>query len=180
MHELIFKASDFAKNAHDSIQHKRKYTNEPYWVHPERVANIVAEVTDDAAIIAAAWLHDVIEDVAPLNENYNAVAILHEFGEQVLQLVLEVTDVSKPEDGNRCTRKAIDRAHLAKASKQGKLIKLADLIDNALDISQHDPGFAKVFKKEVALDLPYLRLGNEKLFNRLQILIQTDQHRFIP
>lgn len=168
---LIEKAKLFARAAHDSINHKRKYTNEPYWVHPERVADIVSSVTNDEEIIAAAWLHDVLEDVAPNNADFNADAIARELGERVLQLVLEVTDVSKLEDGNRATRKLIDRAHLARASDRGKLIKLADLIDNLIDISKHDPGFSIIFKKEVALDLPYLSSGNSRLYERVRELI---------
>lgn len=169
--DVVKRAESFAKAAHDSIDQRRKYTGEPYWVHAERVANIVASVTDDAAIIAAAWLHDVIEDVAPINANFDEKAIKRELGESVLRLVLEVTDVSKPQDGNRATRKAIDRKHLARASKEGKLIKLADLIDNAIDISKHDPGFAKVFRKEAVLDLPFLAMGNKQLYEKLQKLL---------
>lgn len=63
--------------------------------------------------------------------------------DRVLQLVLEVTNVSKLDDGNRAARKIIDRKHLMKASEDGKLIKLADLIDNVMDISKNDPGFLR-------------------------------------
>lgn len=171
MNELIEKAKEFAIKAHNSITHKRKYTDEPYHVHPERVAKLVATITSDEEVIAAAWLHDVLEDVAPKNLNFNENTIRQLFGDRVLQLVLEVTDVSKPENGNRAKRKAIDREHLAKASDDGKTIKLADLIDNIIDISEHDPNFAKVFKKEAALDLPYLQAGNKKLYDRLRHLL---------
>lgn len=172
---MIKKAKNFAKAAHNSINHKRKYTGEPYWAHLERVAQIVATVTDNEAVIAAAWLHDVLEDVTPVNPDFNELAIQREFGDHVLQLVLEVTDVSNSQDGNRATRKAIDRAHLAQASNEGKLIKLADLIDNTIDITQNDPGFAKVFRKEVALDLSYLKTGNQTLYLKLnQLLSEID------
>lgn len=171
---LIERAKIFAMNAHNSIAHKRKYTNEPYYVHPERVAKLVATVTVDAEVIAAAWLHDVLEDVAPKNENFNEDAIRQSLGERVLQLVLEVTDVSKPEDGNRAKRKAMDREHLANASNDGKTIKLADLIDNCIDISKHDPHFAKVFRKEAALNLPYLKTGNKQLYDSLKKLLLAE------
>lgn len=171
INNLLEKAKEFAINAHNSIAHKRKYTNEPYHVHPERVANLVATVTSDPEVIAATWMHDVLEDVAPKNSDFNADAIRDAFGDRVLQLVLEVTDVSRPEDGNRAKRKAIDREHLAQASADGKTIKLADLIDNIIDISQHDPNFAKVFKKEAMLDLPFLESGNDILYKRLSDLL---------
>ena len=69
-------------------QQKRKYTGEPYVVHCEGVARIVAEYTSDAEVIAAATLHDVLEDteVTPA-EMQNA------FGQRVTLLVIEVTDV---------------------------------------------------------------------------------------
>ena len=168
-------ARQFTIAAHDSVQHKRKYTNEPYHVHPERVANLIASVTDDAEIIAAAWLHDVLEDVAPKNPAFNADTIEVTFGKRVLQLVLEVTDVSKPEDGNRATRKAIDREHLSQASRDGQTIKLADIIDNYIDISAHDAHFARVFKREAKLILPLLQAGDQTLFARLKQLLYTNQ-----
>jgi len=171
--EFLEKAKQFTIAAHDSINHRRKYTDEPYWVHPERVAKLVSDFTKDDAVIAAAWLHDVLEDVAPTNANFNAAAIQREFGSRTLELVLEVTDVSKPEDGNRAARKAIDRAHLTKASNDAKLIKLADLIDNIIDITKNDPGFARVFRKEVLLVLPYLESGNQQLYLELKELLEA-------
>lgn len=165
------KAEKFAREAHGSVAHRRKYTDEPYHVHPERVAKLVATVTSDAEVIAAAWLHDVLEDVSPKNSKFNEIAIRQLFGDRVLQLVSEVTDVSKLENGNRAKRKSIEREHLAKASDDGKTIKLADLIDNIIDISEYDPNFAKVFKKEAVLDLQYLQAGYTHLYNRLRQLL---------
>jgi hypothetical protein len=65
-------------------------------------------------------------------------------------LVVELTDVSKPEDGNRAKRKAIDAERLSQASRDAQIVKLADLIDNSDDIEANDPSFAKVFLKEKA------------------------------
>src|ERR1700733_11171850 len=98
INNLLEKAEEFAIQAHGSIAHKRKYTDEPYYVHPERVAKLVATVTSDIEVVAAAWLHDVLEDVAPKNSNFNVDAIFKSFGDRVLHLVLEVTDVSKLEN----------------------------------------------------------------------------------
>lgn len=170
---LINKAKQFAIQAHDSIQHRRKYTDEPYHVHPERVAKTLASINTDDATIAAAWLHDVLEDVAPLNADFDETAIREQLGQEVLELVLEVTDVSQPSDGNRAARKALDREHLRQASPRGKTIKLADLIDNCQDIKKNDPGFYRVFRKEVLLDLPHLTAGDATLFARLEALLKT-------
>lgn len=171
MANLLIEVEIFTKAAHDSINHRRKYTDEPYHVHPERVAKLVSEVTSDQEVIAAAWLHDVLEDVAPTNSQFNAEAIRQQFGKRVLQLVLEVTDVSRLEDGNRAARKAIDRAHLAKASAEGQTIKLADMIDNVIDIGKHDAHFIRVFKAEAKLNLEHLKLGNKKLYEKLKSLL---------
>ncbi len=65
----------------------------------------------------------------------------------------------------------MDRAHLARASDAGKLIKLADLIDNIIDIDKHDPHLAKVFRKEVQKDIENLRSGNEILFQELMWIL---------
>jgi len=137
----IKKAHLFAQAAHKG--QKRKYTGDDYIIHPEAVANIVSTVTDDEEVIAAPMLHDVVEDTSTTLEDLALV-----FGDRVAQLVSEVTDVSRPEDGNRVARKALDREHLAGASEEGQTIKLADLLDNSRTITEHDPKFAKVYMRE--------------------------------
>lgn len=168
---LIEIAKETAIAAHDSINHRRKYTDEPYWVHPERVAKILQRVTNKKEVIAAAWLHDVLEDVAPINNKYSADNLRDIVGKNVIDLVLEVTDISKPSDGNRATRKAIDNEHLKKASPEGKLIKIADLVDNLLDIKKHDKHFYRVFKNEALVSLDILKDAHEELYREaLKIL----------
>jgi hypothetical protein len=80
-------------------------------------------------------------------------------------LVVEVTDVSRPTDGNPAQRKALDRAHLARASEWGQTIKLADLIDTA-DIAAHDPDLAKDYLAEKAALLTVLTKGDKRLRQR--------------
>lgn len=131
----------------------RKYTGEPYVTHCAEVAAIVQQhIPGNDEAIAAAWLHDVIEDCG-LTRSY--IASL--FGDHVASLVTEVSDVSKPSDGNRAVRKALDREHYGRASPEGKAIKLADLISNTRSIVAHDPDFAKVYLAEKALLLPLLK-----------------------
>lgn len=158
---LISRALDYGTRAHQRIDHQRKYTNQPYEVHLKAVAILLREVTDDAGVIAAAWLHDTVEDTAATIED-----IRLEFGDRVAQLVGELTDVSKPSDGNRAVRKAIDRAHLATASPEAKTVKLADLIDNCRDICTHDKGFCRVYLGEMAALLGVLGDGHPALFAR--------------
>ncbi len=111
MSDLVNRAIRFAKETHQRIDHRRKYSNQPYSDHLEQVAKIVISVTDDEEMIAAAWLHDVVEDTPATLDN-----IEHGFGASVAQLVRDLTDISKPNDGNRAVRKAIDREHLMRAS----------------------------------------------------------------
>ena len=63
MHPLEAKASEFARWAHDSINQTRNYTGEPYIVHPAQVVSVVRRVRHTPEMLAAAWLHDVVEDV---------------------------------------------------------------------------------------------------------------------
>lgn len=158
MDELVRKARLFATQAHRRIDQRRKYTNQPYEVHLKAVAGLVASVSDDPHCLAAAWLHDTVEDTSATLEEIEA-----EFGREVSEIVSDLTDVSKPGDGNRATRKAIDLAHSAEASIRAKTIKLADLIDNCRDICRHDDRFARVYLSEMAALLQVLQQGDPVL-----------------
>lgn len=164
--DVVARAAAYARAAHAAIDQRRKYTNEPYIVHPEAVANSVAEVTDDPATIAAAWLHDVVEDTPVTIEE-----IASEFGETIAGLVDDLTDVSRPEDGNRRARTAIDRQHTAQADPCAKTVKLADLIDNLTDITRLDRNFAPKYLAEKELLLPVLKEGDSSLYRRVEQII---------
>jgi (p)ppGpp synthase/HD superfamily hydrolase len=140
------RAKIFAIRWHDSIDQKRKYTGESYWKHPVAVAELVKTVPHTPEMIAAALLHDCVEDTPCTIEE-----IEDEFGPLVALYVRWLTDVSKPSDGNREIRKAIDRQHTADAPEQVKTIKLADLIDNSKSILARDPDFARVYLREKRL-----------------------------
>jgi hypothetical protein len=158
---LVERAREFAIRAHKRIDHRRKYSKQPYDVHLKTVADLVASVTDDAEMVAAAWLHDTVEDTpATFGEIERA------FGAGVAGLVAELTDISKPGDGNRAARKALDRAHLAGASSRSKTVKLADVIDNCADICRHDRRFARVYVAEAMALLDVLGEGDPQLFKR--------------
>ena len=163
--DLPDRARVYATEAHQRINHRRKYNNEPYDVHLSAVAKLVASVTDDAEMIAAGWLHDTVEDTQATLEDIEEV-----FGQPVAELVEELTDVSKPGDGNRAIRKAIDRRHLAQASQRAKTVKLADLIDNCKDITRHDPRFARIYLAEMGSLLDVLQEGDGQLFKRAKKL----------
>jgi (p)ppGpp synthase/HD superfamily hydrolase len=158
--EVFKRASAFAEYAHRSVNQLRKYTNEPYIVHPIAVSRLVATVTSSMEVMSAAILHDTIEDVDWVTGELITIT----FGKRIANLVLEVTDVSKKEDGNRAVRKHIDLMHLANASPEGQTIKLADLIDNTESITKYDPGFAYKYMREKRDLLQVLTRGDLRLY----------------
>lgn len=164
--ELVEKARVFATAAHASAAQLRKYTNEPYIVHPREVARIVGTVPHSYEMLAAAWLHDVVEDTGVTLE-----VIREEFGNDVATLVGWLTDVSRPEQGNRATRKAIDRAHTAMAPADAQTIKLADLISNCTSIVEHDATFAKTYLEEKRLLLEVLTKGDRDLWKHANEIV---------
>jgi hypothetical protein len=125
------------------------------------VAGLVASVTDDPETLAAAWLHDVVEDTPATIEDVEKA-----FGKTVASLVEALTDVSSPRDGNRSARKEIDRQHLAGAVPQAKTVKLADLIDNCRDICRNDARFARVYLGEMEKLLEVLQEGDADLYRQ--------------
>lgn len=144
---LILEALLFASIAHK--EQKRKYNNEPYINHCIDVAHILQSKTEsDANMIAAAVLHDTVEDCGiTLSE------IENKFGKDVMQLVSDLTDVSKKSDGHRDIRKQMDLEHSAKTSRRAKTIKLADILSNLRNIVELNSSFASmyIFEKEKLL-----------------------------
>lgn len=156
--DVVEKARVFATAAHAAAGQFRKYTHEPYIVHPAEVVSIVRRVPHTEAMLAAAWLHDVVEDTAVTIEVVRA-----EFGTEVADLVGWLTDVSRPEHGNRAKRKELDRLHTAAAPAEAQTVKLADLISNTRSIMAHDEKFAKTYLEEKRLLLAVMHKGDRTL-----------------
>lgn len=157
------------------IQHEgqvRKYTGKPYIIHPSGVSWLVTScATADDEMVAAAWLHDTMEDCG---ETF--VSLQDQFGTDVATLVRELTDLSRPEDGNRATRKAIDRERLLRMRNRAKTIKVADIIDNIRSIVRDDVEFAKVYLPEKMLDLEVLVGADPDLLRRAWFVMVGQQH----
>lgn len=83
--DLVTKATIFAVNAHDGM--KRKTNKNPYILHPMEAASIVSTMSESQELIAAALLHDVVEDAGITEEHIET-----EFGKRVAQLVLSETE----------------------------------------------------------------------------------------
>jgi (p)ppGpp synthase/HD superfamily hydrolase len=161
------RAEKFAAYAHRN--QKRKYTGDPYIVHPAAVAELVRSVPHTEPMLAAAWLHDTVEDT-----DTTLYGVRQYFGDAVANLVEMLTDVSTPADGNRAKRKAIDRQHLSMASREAKTIKLADLIDNSRSITTLDPDFAVVYLAEKKLLLEVLKEGDKTLWAQANSFLLTN------
>jgi (p)ppGpp synthase/HD superfamily hydrolase len=158
---LVERAQLFATRAHERIGQRRRYTGEPYITHPAAVAALVASVAHTPQMLAAAWLHDTVEDT-----DVSLDDIEREFGSGVAQLVSWLTEHSRPQDGNRATRKRIERAVLALAPADAQTVKLADIIENCSSILEHDAAFAPVYVRECRELVQALALGDAQLRER--------------
>ena len=78
---IVEKADLFASVAHGAIGQKRKYSHDDYIVHPRRVAKTVTDIGGTDDMIAAALLHDVIEDTA-----ITGPMIMEAFGASIFKL----------------------------------------------------------------------------------------------
>ena len=166
MTELETRARVFATAAHAAVGQLRKYTFEPYIVHPAEVVSILKTVPHTPQMAAAAWLHDVVEDTGVTLELVRA-----EFGDEIADLVGWLTDVSRPDHGNRAARKAVDRAHTAAAPAEAQTIKCCDLISNTRSIVAHDEKFARTYLAEKRLLLEVMTKGDPELLARARAQI---------
>ncbi len=129
--DMPFEAAAFAARAH---QHqKRKDNQTPYVSHVFRVCLVVRHTFgfDDPRMLAAALLHDTIEDTATDCDD-----IIERFGSEVATWVATLTkDMRLPHD----TREDAYAKGLAAADWQVKALKLADLYDNLGDCQHFSP-----------------------------------------
>lgn len=110
---LIRDARNFAFEAHEG---QERDGGEPYIVHPHQVAEILNQTTKDPEIIAAAWLHDTVEDCGVTYEE-----LTERFGQRVSDLVKEVT----------CVRHEVKGKIFPNLeTRDGIMLKLADRLSN--------------------------------------------------
>jgi len=129
---LITKAASFAAVKHRG-QTRKDADNTPYINHPVAVAHLLSDYAgiEDVNVIVAALLHDTVEDTdATVDE------IEQEFGSEVRDIVIEVTDDKSLPSGKR---KQLQIEHAAGLSHAARLVKLADKICNLQDILAHPP-----------------------------------------
>ena len=141
--ELLDRAIVFAVRAHAGTERRGK--GYPYIVHPLEAVGIVATMTSDQELLAAAALHDTVEDT-----DVTVGQIRAEFGDRVASLVAEETDEIPGQAGNDVPagpgrlseektwharkRAAMDR--LSKASREAKMVALGDKLSNMRAIAR--------------------------------------------
>ena len=129
---LLDRALIFAVQAHAGTERRGK--GFPYIVHPMEAVAIVATMTSDQELLAAAALHDTVEDTEV------TLKLLRElFGERVAALVEAESDVfieglSESESWHARKQAAIDR--LAAASRDAKIVALGDKLSNMRAIAR--------------------------------------------
>lgn len=177
METVLENIIEFASRAHG--EQKRKYTPESYIVHPIRVMETCSRVTNDTCILAAAILHDVLEDTEVKHaelESFLKTQMNDEMALRTLQLVVDLTDLYVKKDYpklNRRSRKSKELLRLEKTSPDSQTIKYADIIDNCREIVEHDPDFAKVFLYECRTNLEKMDQGNQELYHEAVNLVNS-------
>ncbi|MFN8208040.1 MAG: HD domain-containing protein [Bacteroidales bacterium] len=136
----IINALDFAARQH-KFQRRKGFYRIPYINHPIRVMLILAKDggEDNPVLLSAAALHDVVEDTACTPAELAAV-----FGEEVLHIVMEVTDDMSLPSAER-KRKQVEKA--PSLSPEGRMIKIADKIANMQDILNYPIEWSKQRKR---------------------------------
>lgn len=130
--ELLDRAIVFAVQAHAGTERRGK--GFPYIVHPMEAMEIVATITPDQEMLAAAALHDTVEDTDVTIER-----IREEFGERIANLVASESDVmvegvSEEDSWHARKQAAIDR--LAAAPRDAKIVALGDKLSNMRAIAR--------------------------------------------
>jgi (p)ppGpp synthase/HD superfamily hydrolase len=168
--EILDQIKDFADHAHGD--QTRKYTPDRYIVHPVRVMNTCKEYSNDITILAAALLHDVLEDT-PVTKSEMRNFLLRLMDEtqtgKTVKLVEELTDVYIKKDypqWNRRKRKDKEAERLSAISPDAQTIKYADIIDNSVEIVDHDFEFARVYLHEGRAILKKINKGDQRLYQR--------------
>ncbi|MGA3131625.1 MAG: bifunctional (p)ppGpp synthetase/guanosine-3',5'-bis(diphosphate) 3'-pyrophosphohydrolase [Terracidiphilus sp.] len=164
---LIRKAWEFCVSHHEG---QTRASGEPYIVHPLEVAEVLTEMKLDATAIAAALLHDAVEDTPATSEE-----IGERFGDQVAHIVEGVTKIDKIQFANREDRQAenVRKMLLAMVSDvRVVLIKLADRLHNMRTLEHLKPERQEAIARET-LDIyaPLAhRLGMGKVRGELEDL----------
>ena len=174
---LILKAAHFAAEKHRDQRRKDKHAS-PYIIHPISVALAITQIggVDDPEILAAALLHDTLEDTETTPEELEA-----EFGKKVCEYVLDVTDDKiLPKDERK--RRQIE--HAKQISKGAALIKLGDKISNVTDVINNPPEDWDINRRKEYLDwaekvIENCPKVNDRMENKFKEIIKQGREALI-
>lgn len=171
MEDTLNKIRDYADNAHG--EQMRKYTPERYIVHPVRVMETCRQYDSRLPVLAAALLHDVLEDT-PVTEaetlDFLLTVMDPKDAKQTLELVIEMTDVyvrSAYPHLNRKERKQKELERIATTNPDAQTIKYADILDNSTEMAAMDEGFAHRYLKECLAILKVADKGDKGLYEKV-------------
>lgn len=168
----VIRAIRFAHRKHTEVGQRRKWSDAPYITHPIAVVRLLmqyAEPTEDMLVAAA--LHDTVEDT-----NTTLEEIRQHFGWDVAVLVCWLTDVAKPEDGNRAARMKINRDHIAAAPAEAQTIKAADSTHNLLNCVEYSGAFAYKYVPEKRATFMILDKAHPSMMRAFEQVL-TEQER---
>lgn len=177
MDKILEAIREFADRAHGD--QTRKYTPERYIVHPVRVMETCRKYEERFEVLAAALLHDVVEDTAVTNAeivDFLQTLMPRSQALEIARLVLELTDVYIKKDYpqlNRKQRKEMEAERLGSVSADAQTIKYADIIDNCLDILLHEPEFGRKYQVECLAILKVATEGNALLYEIAKETVQA-------
>ena len=120
--DLFDRAAKFAIDAHRGAERKGK--GYPFILHPMEAAAIVASISNDPELLAAAILHDTVEDT-----DVSLEQIRHEFGDRVMTLVFNETS-HLPHNAPWRVRKKAQADHIASAPRDSKIVAIGDKLSN--------------------------------------------------
>ncbi len=168
--DVLDRVMAFANESHGDQM--RKFAKEPYVNHLRRVMTICGEYTSDQTVLAAALLHDILEDTSVEKEalaEFLSQTMGSRKASKTFSLVVELTDVFTKKDfpaSNRRTRKTWEAKRLGTVSHEAQTIKYADIIDNVKDISRAETDFELVFLRECKEILKHADRGDGRLRRR--------------
>lgn len=159
--QLVCRAFEFAYQLHKG---QMRASGEPYIAHPVAVANILRSLGGDSAMIAAGFLHDVVEDT-----DISADEIEAHFGSEVRQMVEGVTKLSKFRFNSKTERQAENFRRMFLAMAQDIrviVVKLADRLHNMRTL-QHLPREKQVQKARETIEI-FAPLANRLGIGRIK------------
>lgn len=159
--QLVCRAFEFAYQLHKG---QMRASGEPYIAHPVAVANILRSLGGDSAMIAAGFLHDVVEDT-----DVSADEIEAHFGSEVRQMVEGVTKLSKFQFNSKTERQAENFRRMFLAMAQDIrviVVKLADRLHNMRTL-QHMPREKQIQKARETIEI-FAPLANRLGIGRIK------------